>query len=170
MSSPLSSESVFRGGLGGFGTPRFTYAPPGGPSPSSPPWAQLCTLQARFWSALAHYGTTFREGTSKMVVSGASSQALAAARARLSFSARIFLWSQFWINFGPPNGSQHLMMPTCGPLQLNLGDYWERLSVRSRGSCAKSGHSWPQTCPKSYANQIFAAFGALTWAYSACLP
>ena len=39
-----------------------------------------------------------------------------------------------------------------------MSPFWERLSVRSRGSCAKSRHSWPQTCSKSYAHQIVAVF------------
>ena len=41
MSSPLSSESVFRGGLGGVGTPRFMYAPLG-TFPIQPPLGLSC--------------------------------------------------------------------------------------------------------------------------------
>ena len=88
-----------------------------------------------------------------------SGRALAAARARFSFSARILLWCPSWIHLGPQNGSQRFMMATLGghfaqfePLLGKMG------SVGSRGSCAKSRHSWPQTCSKSYAHQIFAAF------------
>ena len=99
-----------------------------------------------------------------------SGKALAAARTRFSFSVRILLWCPFWINLGPQNGPQHFMMATLGALFLNLGPYWERLSVRSRVSCAKFRHSWPQTCSKSYAHHIFAPFGALTWACSSLLP
>ena len=43
-----------------------------------------------------------------------SGRALAAARARFSFSARISLWYPFWINLGPQNGSQRFMMATLG--------------------------------------------------------
>ena len=97
-----------------------------------------------------------------------SGRALAAARARFSFSARISLWYLFCTNLGPQNRPQRFMMATLGGPFAQFGPLLGKTERQiQEGSCAKSGHSWPQTCPKSYANQIFAAFGALTWAYSA---
>ena len=88
-----------------------------------------------------------------------SGRALAATRAPFSFSARSMLWCSFWINLRLKNVSQRFMMASLGPPPLlNSDPCWERACVRSRGSCTKSRHSWPQTCSKSYAHQIFAAF------------
>ena len=73
---------------------------------------------------------------------------------------------QFW----SPKGVQVLYDARPGGTH---GSIWDlvgaqalRLSATSGGSCAKSGYSWLQTCPKSCANQIFATFGGLKWAYS----
>ena len=86
-----------------------------------------------------------------------------------SFSTDLTLdpiWDQFWSpkgHFVPydarPGG-------THGSIWALVGAQVLTLSATSGESCAKSGYSWPQTCPKSNQNQIFAAFGGLTWAYS----
>ena len=74
---------------------------------------------------------------------------------------------QFW----SPKGVQVLYDArpggTHGSIWALVGAQALRLSATSGGSCAKSGYSWPQTCPKSNQNQILAAFDGLTWAYSA---
>ena len=73
---------------------------------------------------------------------------------------------QFW----SPKGVQVLYDArpggTHGSIWALVGAQALRLSATSGGSCAQSGYSWPQTCPKSCANHIFVAFGGLTWAYS----
>ena len=145
------------------------------PPPTRRPvlWESPDTTTGAFWATLERSGSLRNDIQTENLKNGhfwslqlGSGRHLAAARARFSFSARIMLWCSFWINLGPQNGSQLFMMATLGPPLLNLNPYWERLSVRSMGSCAKSRHRWPQTCSKSYAQQLVAAFGALTWASS----
>ena len=118
MSSPLSSESVFRGGLGGSWDPPQTLPSPLGTSPFQAP---LGLSYAPSGSLLERSGSLRHDIQRENLKKGhfwslqlGSGRALAAARARFSFSARISLWYPFWINLGPQNGSQRFMMATLG--------------------------------------------------------
>ena len=183
--SPCSSGYLFKCLLlchlnlssgGGVGTAQSTYAAPPSQRPAlwESPGAHDTAMGAAWATldaALARYGTTFRKRISKMVASGVSSQAPEGLSLQRELDFQFLQGSHFGTQFGsiwdPKMGLSASRWLPWGAILLNLSPYWERLSVRSRGSCAKSGHSWPQTCSKSYAHQFFAAFGALTWACSA---
>ena len=76
------------------------------------------------------------------------------------------IWDQFWSPKRFPVLYDARPGGTHGSFWAPVGAQALRLSATSGGSCAKSGYSWPQTCPKSCADHIFASFGGLTWAYS----
>ena len=145
MSSPLSSESVFRGGLGGVGTAQSTYGRPSGRAQTPPqaPHGPLC-------SALSRYGTTFRESISKMVASGASSQAPEGLSLQRELDFHFQQGSHLGAHFGSilePKGVQVLYDArpggTHGSIWVLVEAQALRLSATSGGSCAKSGYSWP---------------------------
>ena len=88
----------------------------------------------------------------------------------LSFSTDLTLdpiWDQFWNPKGDLKPYDARPGGTHGSIWALVGAQVLRLSATSGGSCAKSGYSWPQTCPKSNQNQILATFGGLTWLHSA---
>merc|ERR1711965_1093372 len=74
---------------------------------------------------------------------------------------------QFWSPKGDLKPYDARPGGTHGSIWILVGAQVLTLSATSGESCAKSGYSWPQTCPKSNQNQILAAFGGLTWLYSA---
>ena len=83
-----------------------------------------------------------------------SSMALAAARPRFSQS--------ILDHYRPPKEGLNALIclprGDCGSIWALVGVQVLTLSATSGESCAKSGYSWPQTCPKSNQNQILAAF------------
>ena len=104
---------LFRGeSEGGWDSPIYLRPPPGSARPSgraqTPPQASHGPL----WSALARYGTTFRERISKMVASGASSQ----APEGLPLQRELDFQFQHGSHFGPHLGS--ILEPKRGPCAL----------------------------------------------------
>ena len=110
----LCHLNLSSGGVrGGVGTAQSTYAPPPGSARPSgraqtPPQASHGPL----WSALARYGTTFRKRISKMVASGASSQ----APEGLPLQRELDFQFQHGSHFGPHLGS--ILEPKRGPCAL----------------------------------------------------
>ena len=115
----LCNLHLFRGeSEGGWDSP-ISLRPP--PSQRLALWESPDTAMGATWATLERSGSLQNDIQKENLKNGCfwslqlgSGRALAAARARFSFFARISLWYPFWINLGPQNGSQRFVMATLG--------------------------------------------------------
>ena len=176
MSSPLSSESVFREGPGGSWDSPIHIRPPSlsAPGPLGEPRHRHRLLMGHsgaLWLATVRHSERESRKWSLLEPPARLRKGSRCSESSIfSFSTDLTLdpiWDQFWSPKGDLVPYDARPGGTHGSIWALVGAQVLTLSATSGESCAKSGYSWPQTCPKSNQNQILAAFGGLTWAYSA---
>ena len=172
MSSPLSSESVFRGGQrGSWDSPIYIPPPPPGLGEPRHRHRLFMGHSGALWLATVRHSEResrkwwLLEPPARLQKGSRFSES-----SIFSFSTDLTLdpiWDQFWNPKGDLVPYDARPGGTHGSIWALVGAQVLTLSATSGESCAKSGYSWPQTCPKSNQNQILAAFGGLTWPYPA---
>ena len=158
---------LFRGESEGLGQPNLRTPPQVAPGPLGEPRHRhrlLMGLSGALWLATVRHSEREPRKWSLLEPPARLRKGSRCSESSIfSFSTDLTLdpiWDQFWSPKGDLVPYDARPGGTDGSIWALVGAQVLTLSATSGESCAKSGYSWPQTCPKSN-------HGSLTWPYSA---